>query len=80
MTPALIAKLLQGIILVNQVIQMGIQAGQTIEQLKDAFERLKQLAGGTPLTDEQSAALYTRHASLTATWLSPLGPRPADAA
>lgn len=80
MNPAIIAKLLQGVGLVSQVIQMAIQAGQTVEQLKTEFDRLKQLINGMPLTPMQEAALFTRHEDLTNTWLAELGPRPEDAA
>lgn len=79
MNPVLIASLLKGVAIATQVIQVGIQVGATYEQLKPAFDRMKQLVENTPLTDEQEAELWTMHGALYASWSRPLGPRPDDA-
>lgn len=79
MNPALIAALLKGVSIATQVIQVGIQVGATYEQLKPAFDRMKQLVENKPLTEEQEAALWAMHTDLYSSEARPLGPRPADA-
>lgn len=80
MSPELIAALLKGVSIITQVIQVGIQAGQSFEQLKAAYDRLKTLMQGSPLTEAEEEAFWARHAELYASWSRPLGPRPDDAA
>lgn len=76
MNPIAIAN---AISLVSSVISLATQAGEAWVALQPELEMLKQLAGGTALSDEQRATLMARHAVLTNAALADLGDAPAGA-
>ena len=65
--------------LVSSILSLATQAGAAWAAIQPELEMLKQLAGGTALTETQRNALMTRHSVLVNAALADLGTAPAGA-